>query len=553
MPTLICSTTGIVCPLGSNSGDPCGSPLGTCGYEDRCSNNSGLVCIPINDCAPVLAANGCPGYAFCNNPIKNCVGGANNGNSCTFNQDCPGGSCKKAGTCVGGGSNGGSCANNSECPGFAFCGGGICPSAICCVGGDRNGLDCAYTPICTDKICKDSNGDNYNFCKNDNNCPELEINNVPEKTTCLAMGSQMCVPGGFSGTSTCVGGLNGAYCNIATCVGGTNNGGVCVNNDDCPGNPCISDVQCPEGACDRIYGAKACAVTSDCTGTSVAAVNDCLSYDKYCALDPITGAGASKLGIFCKQDSDCDGGVCSVKWCDVGPKSSVACVSDAGCNKVITSVSGSPIIDYTYVDVARSGIVPNPDFAAALWTPAFGSNPALQCPGNKRPYAYGGGAPTGDIISETGELCGVAPRIRFINKPGDPSTPVDITIGAGNSVTINFLTMIDAEQRPIRQIKIDWDTAADPDTSDQMGVGPYSDGTGLSPKTLSTDPFTFTSPPYYVQDTYTIKVMVQDNWNWCNGEADNLGYYDKQCFDKNLDSNSDTDGWLPFPGKIIVK
>ena len=61
---------------------------------NRCSNNIAVSCNPIDNCAPVLAANGCPGYAFCNNPIKKCVGGTNNGNSCTFNQDCPGGSCR---------------------------------------------------------------------------------------------------------------------------------------------------------------------------------------------------------------------------------------------------------------------------------------------------------------------------------------------------------------------------------------------------------------------------------------------------------------------------
>ena len=212
--------------------------------------------------------------------------------------------------------------------------------------------------------------------------------------------------------------------------------------------------------------------------------------------------------------------------------------------------------EYTYVKATDiNDPTPDPRFAQTLWTPAFGNNPALQCPGNKRPYAYGGGVPTGDIINETGELCGVAPEIRFISKPGDPSTPVNITIDAGNSVTINFLTMIDAEQRPIKNVRIDWGTAADPDISDQMGVGPYTDGTGLSPKTLNTDPFIFTSPPYTFPNAagYEIKVMVQDNWNWCNGEADNLGYYDTRCFDNDLNNANDTDGWLPFPGKIIVK
>jgi len=57
---------------------------------------------------------------------------------------------------------------------------------------------------------------------------------------------------------------------------------------------------------------------------------------------------------------------------------------------------------------------------------------------------------------------------------------------------------------------------------------------------------------FYTHAAYRVD-RNQDNWNWCNGEADNVGYYDKQCFDKNLDSLSDTDGWLPFPGKIIVK
>ena len=58
-----------------------------------------------------------------------CKGGANNGNACTDDADCPGGSCGSdlvlGGVCSGGSNDGGACADNADCPGDGTCAGGV--------------------------------------------------------------------------------------------------------------------------------------------------------------------------------------------------------------------------------------------------------------------------------------------------------------------------------------------------------------------------------------------------------------------------------------------
>ena len=148
-------------------------------------------------------------------------------------------------------------------------------------------------------------------------------------------------------------------------------------------------------------------------------------------------------------------------------------------------------------------------------------------------------------------MCGVAPEIEFIKKPGDLSAPEDIIIDRNNSATINFLTKIDAEQKPIRQIAIDWGITGNPPQVVHLSS---SDGVGLEQKNLVTDPFTYTSPPYTIAGMYQPRVMVQDNWKWCNGETNGAGCY------ANTDTNSqcyaggcgNADNWLVFPARIFV-
>lgn len=58
-----------------------------------------------------------------------CKGGTNNGNVCTFDTDCPGGSCGSdlvlGGTCSDGTNEGGDCADATDCPGGGKCAGGV--------------------------------------------------------------------------------------------------------------------------------------------------------------------------------------------------------------------------------------------------------------------------------------------------------------------------------------------------------------------------------------------------------------------------------------------
>ena len=60
---------------------------------------------------------------------RTCKGGSNNGNACTDDADCPGGTCGGdiviGGACSGGSNEGGDCADNTDCPGGGTCAGGV--------------------------------------------------------------------------------------------------------------------------------------------------------------------------------------------------------------------------------------------------------------------------------------------------------------------------------------------------------------------------------------------------------------------------------------------
>lgn len=473
----------------ATAGDPCVPAAGgICTSYDRCDNNPATTCNPTDDCAKVVDDDACPGGGVCQ--VCDSMWGGFFSTACVSDGD------------------------------------------KICVGGIRNDMPCEFTPVCTNKRCVDPLFplEMKGFCINDSQCDKLDYNDdstVDSTETCTAVSPRACFPGGYD--------PNDSYTAL---------------------KECINDL--------------------DCAGT--VNYNSCAVFDNRCAVNKINGSvliGSEKVGAYCNNDQPClaetsmicdsgdnagkscagpadcpggnltppspcvyDDGVCAAKWCTDGPLSQAKCTAPADC-------LAAGLKEHTYVNIGDvRGTTPNPNFAKTLWNP-----PDNQCPWNQRPKITQ--PPNKDIILETGEMCGVAPEIKFINKPGDGSLPSDIKIDEGNSVTINFLTSIDAEQRPIRQIAIDWGAGASP----QILHLSSSDGTGLASKTLISDPFTFTSSPYADAGTYTITVMVQDNWNWCNGAVDKAGCYaDTNTGGKcDLGGCGNADNWLPFPGKIIVK
>lgn len=554
-----------VCQTNQETGNSC--ELAATGY--RCSGNTQKPCI--NEADPICANSGwgsCVLGAFaddCNLPSGKCTpagGGVCQDSSTGYigkvcSPTCLGGSCLQLGNCTIGGASCDlgdptNCANGVNGP--------CINSAWECQGGVNSGAACDQTNDCT---------------------------NSGISVSCVSGGGN-CV-GGFL-FDTCSGGdFNGLDCDVSgnvtitaeTCVNkrcfnGTTIGGFCPGTgadsngdgvgdaacDTASGEYCRNpaDIGAPAQVCSpggydvatgEYTGLGACANDADCTGTT--SYNSCFTFNNRCAIiedlgDPDRVRGIEKAGSYCDNlnNNPCrsadglDNGVCATNWCSDGPFMQFQC---ANTNPDCLLIGP----EYTYVNAADiDDPAPDPRFSQTLWNPPSNqcSNPVGFLPiNNQRPYAVQ--PPDKDIRLETGEMCGVAPRIRFIKKPGDSSVPVDIEIDAGNSATINFLTMIDAEQKPIRNIRIDWGTAND--VSDQIGVGPYADGTGLAPKTLDSDPFIFTSSPYQMPGTYTVKVMVQDNWGWCNGTTDGAGFPESGC------SSTVSTNWLEFPGRIIVK
>ena len=157
-----------------NQDSDCPTTAGTCGplvpgtcevtNDGNCSANSDGVCTPSNGL--------CTGAMIC-------FGGTKAGNSCTGNNKCPQGVCRKQ--CVGGGKAGSQCTIDGDCNYKSCSNAGSKFGSICTAGTDCNtktcknagkvGTTCTNShPDCDTSQCKDPASMVGTSCTSDNNC-----------------------------------------------------------------------------------------------------------------------------------------------------------------------------------------------------------------------------------------------------------------------------------------------------------------------------------------------------------------------------------------------
>jgi cysteine-rich repeat protein len=298
-----------------------------------------------------------------------CAGGANAGQQCTADSDCPGSTCPAGdpdncvnySSCLGGDNNGDLCTGPADCPdgtcdGFNAedtpcnddcttdtsvcdncgdgvvsgsetcerpyanlqCAGGADAGDNCLVDGDCDSGDCANGTIGCDATCMDQCG---------NNMRDLALGETCDRACAGgANAGQQCTADSDCPGSTCAAGDPDNCVNYSSCLGGTNNGQLCTADADCGG-----------GDCDP-FEAEATPCNDDCT-TDTSVCDNCgdgtTSGAETC--DPpfsvLRCNGGADSGDQCGADSDCaDGALCVAgERCTGGSLDGDACVTDADC------------------------------------------------------------------------------------------------------------------------------------------------------------------------------------------------------------------------------
>ncbi len=240
-----------------------------------------------------------------------------------------------------------------------------------------------------------------------------------------------------------------------TCSSGGRSGLSCNNDGDCVTQAC-QDV----GAQD----------TGDATPPPAPTVAKCVSVNEAVYVEPL-GRGVERLKrIFASQYG--------IWYWDnrLNPQRYTNC-SGGTCGSFAFR-NPSPYTD-------------DPNFASSWHVPT------TRCAGPRDPLAVG-------------DFCGIPPEVFSAQWRGGE---VSITIKRGERATLLFNTRADAEQKPLRRIFIDW--KGDGTLSGvQSYAFPYDAKDNLS------DPHVFTYQRYDNPGTtpviYTPRVLVEDNWGWCN-------------------------------------
>jgi hypothetical protein len=151
--------------------------------------------------------------------------------------------------------------------------------------------------------------------------------------------------------------------------------------------------------------------------------------------------------------------------------------------------------------------------------------------------------------------CGILPQVA--NLAIGRTTSDTVFINSGEIIQLNFNTIVDKQQLPLKRIALDWDGN---DASDQVvdwGFAPLSNT--AEPHSISHvyrygegTCYSATQGPYGSNATvggneYCVarpRVQVQDNWDWCNGGRC-LGTFP-------VTGAANSTFWENFGGEIII-
>ena len=472
---------GGTCDGGANDGDACVSDNECPGLCTSLAcvggTGAGTVCATNSDCVPT-----------CDTGFNNCdyisvVGGAwvcSNGecpDSCTG--DGTGGclDCGQTGTCTGGDNAGGACVDDTDCA-------GVCTNLFCEVSGDActTNAQCSGTCDLDDDVCFGGPGDG-DACTDDADCPDGGTCR-PNDNVCF---------GGLEDTNPCTNDVDcPGLCTALACVGGPDDGTVCAANADCV-TACVD----PDDLCDGCTLGDSgggwvaqlcdggdnhgdlCSTNTDCTGGT-------------CGSDPCGSCGG-----LCTANADCgDSCACDVdNICLGGTNDGDGCTNDTDCPGVCTAL----------VCVENGGTCATNSDCGGVCAPEFDDE---TCQGGTND----GDPCTDDADCPAGGTCELEDAVGVRMIP--PVTDSCITLAAGNSG--GFIECSRATIGPtgfLRDISaLSFSQVVETSTAERVTLQPYPAATAAARLAAGAWYELPDESPSYLQDTNNWPSDTQFGW-----------------------------------------
>lgn len=432
------------------SGGSCGGTAVVCNDNNPCTDNScnpATGCVYTNNTASCSDSNACTTNDTCSGGV--CVGGA--APNCNDNNVCTNDSCNPATGCVNT-NNTNSCSDGNACTTNDTCSGGSC------LGGAPP--NCNDANDCTTDACNPATG-----CTN---------TNKPSGTACGSSLDTNCNnPDTCNGSGVCQGNLepngtscsDGVFCNGAeTCQGGTCASGTpvpncCKTNAECSdGNVCNGAETCNLATHTCVAGTPlSCGDSNVCTNDSCHPVNGC----QYA-----NNTSSCTDGNACTTNDTCSGGSC-VGGAPPNCNDGNVCTTDS-CNNMtgcVNSNNNNPCSDgnaCTTNDTCSGGSCaggPAPDCNDGNVCTTDTCDTSLGClhANNNSPCSDGSACTTSDTCSGGSCVGGPAPNCDDMNQcTNDSCSPM---VGCVNTNSSNGTACGDSGMG----------ACDDPDTCDGFG------------------------------------------------------------------------------------
>ncbi|EKD56909.1 MAG: hypothetical protein ACD_58C00046G0001 [uncultured bacterium] len=135
------------------------------------------------------------------------------------------------------------------------------------------------------------------------------------------------------------------------------------------------------------------------------------------------------------------------------------------------------------------------------------------------------------------DYCGVKPQVFNVLVNG--SSGGNVQISQQGSIQLTFNTSVDPEQLPLMTIKIDFNGDGFGSGLDDIGPIPWN----AADRPDINQPHIY-SHVYNEPGTYTPKIQIIDNWDWCNGGVRDIVGGGCQ---------GNANAWTSFTGTITVR